>query len=138
MSSVAPQSLLFQPIRLGDVELNHRVVLPPLTRFRADKFHVPLDMTVEYYKQRASVPGTLLIAEAAIVAPEAGGIAHMPGIYNDKQIEAWRKVRFVTLRFEHAPSDCEHQGDGRCPWEGVAHLPANRGDGPRRSGFGAP
>ena len=30
-------SKLFQPIQIGDIKLHHRVVLAPLTRFRADE-----------------------------------------------------------------------------------------------------
>ncbi len=62
----ASASRLFQPIRLGNSELSHRVVFAPLSRFRADKAHVPTDLQVEYYAQRASVPGTLLITEGNV------------------------------------------------------------------------
>ena len=89
---------LFRPIQVGDMKLKHRVVLAPLTRFRANRQHVHTDLAVEYYKQRASVPGTLLIAEATDIAAPAGGMAHVPGIYNDAQIAAWKKV---MLGFPH-------------------------------------
>lgn len=32
---------LFSPLQLGDITLQHRVVLAPLTRYRADIQHVP-------------------------------------------------------------------------------------------------
>ena len=92
MSSTAVPAL-FQPIQVGDITLGHRVVLAPLTRFRADKANVHTDMGLEYYQQRASVPGTLLISEATFISPKAGGMFHVPGIWNDEQIAAWRKVR---------------------------------------------
>ncbi|KAH6682823.1 NADPH dehydrogenase [Halenospora varia] len=85
-------SALFSPIRIGNNELKHRVVMAPLTRYRADKEHVPLDMVAEYYAQRASVPGTLLISEATFISAEAGGFSCAPGIYNTAQINAWKKV----------------------------------------------
>lgn len=66
--------------------------MAPLTRYRADENHVPLDMVAEYYAQRASVPGTLLITEATFISPEAGGFSCAPGIYNDAQIKAWKRV----------------------------------------------
>lgn len=83
---------LSSPIRIGNSELKHRVVMAPLTRYRADESHVPLDMVVEYYAQRASVPGTLIVTEATFIAPEAGGFSCAPGIYNDAQVQAWRNV----------------------------------------------
>ena len=67
-------SKLFQPIRVGNLNLSHRVVLAPLTRFRADDAHVPTDIMVDFYAQRASVPGTLLISEATFIAAKAGGM----------------------------------------------------------------
>ncbi|KAL5505025.1 hypothetical protein ACEPAH_7688 [Sanghuangporus vaninii] len=85
-------SKLFQPIRIGNLDLAHRVVLAPLTRFHADDAHVPTDLMVEHYAQRASVPGTLLIAEATPVAAKAGGLANLPGIWSDAQIEGWTKI----------------------------------------------
>ena len=87
-------SKLFKPLKLGDIQLKNRVAMAPLTRFRADENHVPLPMVAEYYAQRASVPGTLLITEATVIAPFAGMMTpHMPGIWSEEQIAAWKRVR---------------------------------------------
>jgi NADPH2 dehydrogenase len=50
-------------------------------------------MMKEYYTQRASTPGTLLITEATFIAARAGGQANVPGIWSEEQIAAWREVR---------------------------------------------
>ena len=84
---------LFQLIKVGDITLAHRVVLAPQTRYRADAAHVHTDLGVKFYEQRASVPGTLLITEATYISPQASGQPHAPGIWNDAQIAAWKKVR---------------------------------------------
>lgn len=83
---------LFQPIRVGDLQLSHRIVLPPMTRLRASAQHVPTDLMVEYYQQRASVPGTLLITEGTFPSAQAGGVINVPGIWNKEQIAGWKKV----------------------------------------------
>ncbi|GKT92136.1 LOW QUALITY PROTEIN: NADH:flavin oxidoreductase/NADH oxidase family protein [Colletotrichum tofieldiae] len=62
-------SKLFQPLKVGQAQLSHRVVMAPLTRFRFDADHIPLDIALEYYTQRAAVPGTLIIAEAVLISP---------------------------------------------------------------------
>jgi NADPH2 dehydrogenase len=85
-------SKLFQPLKVGNVELSNRIVMAPLTRYRADENHVPLPFVAEYYAQRASYPGTLLVTEATFIAPQAGGYSHVPGIWSKAQIEGWRKV----------------------------------------------
>ncbi|KAH9945535.1 hypothetical protein B0H21DRAFT_433075 [Amylocystis lapponica] len=83
---------VFQPIKVGTVDLAHRVVLAPLTRYRADRAHVHSELAIEYYAQRASTPGTLLISEAVLISPQAGGYAYVPGIWNDAQIAAWKRI----------------------------------------------
>lgn len=85
---------LFKPLKVGNIELSQRNVLAPLTRFRADKNQVPTDLVVEHYRQRAAaIPGTLLIAEATYVSKKAGFYSPTtPGIFNDAQIEGWKKV----------------------------------------------
>ena len=85
---------LFQPVKVGELTLAHRIVLAPLTRFRHTKTdHVALPIVKEYYAQRASTPGTLLISEATLISPEAGGYIHAPGIWSDEQISKWKEVR---------------------------------------------
>jgi NADPH2 dehydrogenase len=83
---------LFHPIRVGNVALTHRVVLAPLTRFRNSTNHVPNDLVVEYYKQRAGNGGGLLITEATFINPMAGAYPGAPGIFSQEQIEGWKKV----------------------------------------------
>jgi len=83
---------LFTPLTVGSLPLSHRVIMAPLTRFRASDAHVHGDLAVEYYSQRASVPGTLLITEGTFISPRASGYPNVPGIYNPTQIEAWKKV----------------------------------------------
>ena len=95
----ASSSKLFQPLKVGDITLQHRVVMAPLTRFRADEEHVHGQIGIDYYSQRASTPGTLLITEATVIAPEAGQYSTVPGIYTDDQIAAWKKVRSAVSDF---------------------------------------
>ncbi|KAI6249467.1 Chanoclavine-I aldehyde reductase fgaOx3 [Erysiphe necator] len=85
-------SNLFKPLQIGNLKLQNRLVMAPLTRFRADAKHVPLPFVSEYYVQRSSSPGTLLISEATIIAPEAGGYDNVPGIWSKDQIDSWKNV----------------------------------------------
>ena len=70
------------------VPANHRVVLAPLTRMRAEKdSFAPRPLNAEYYAQRAT-PGGLLIAEASPVAATARGNPGTPGIYSRRRSRA--------------------------------------------------
>jgi N-ethylmaleimide reductase len=83
---------LFSPLTVGPYRLNHRLVMAPLTRMRAEKLSLaPRPLNAEYYRQRAT-PGGLIIAEASPVTPTGHGNPGTPGIYSDAQIKGWRGV----------------------------------------------
>jgi N-ethylmaleimide reductase len=83
---------LFSPVKIGPYQLQHRVVMAPLTRMRAEKPSLaPRPLTAEYYAQRAT-PGGLIVAEASPVTGTGFGNPGVPGIYTEQQIAGWRKV----------------------------------------------
>jgi NADPH2 dehydrogenase len=96
----SPVSTLFQPLRVGAMNLQHRVVMAPLTRFRANKDHVHGELAKTYYSQRSSVPGTLIITEATFIAPQAGGYTNAPGVWSDAQIAGWKQVSRTWHAFQ--------------------------------------
>ncbi|MBC8287845.1 MAG: alkene reductase [Nitrospinae bacterium] len=81
---------LLSSFQLGDMKLNNRVVLAPLTRSRAGAERMPNDLMTEYYSQRSSAG--LLITEATVVSEQGIGWLNSPGIYSNEQGEAWKKV----------------------------------------------
>ena len=81
---------LFDPLRVGNIELDNRIVMAPMTRSRADDEGVQPSYAAEYYSQRASAG--LIITEATNVSPMAKGYVRTPGIYTNAQIESWRNV----------------------------------------------
>ncbi len=86
-------SKLFTPIRVGNITLENRIAMAPLTRFRAnDDDHVPLPFVKDYYSQRSIVPGTLLVTEGVFIAAKAGGYNNAPGIWSEAQIDAWKVI----------------------------------------------
>src|SRR5664279_1964927 len=83
---------LFSPLQIGPYRLQHRVVMAPLTRMRAERSSfAPRQLNAEYYRQRAT-PGGLIIAEASPVMATGRGNAGTPGIYSEQQIKGWRAV----------------------------------------------
>ncbi|KAJ3551584.1 hypothetical protein NM688_g4618 [Phlebia brevispora] len=86
------RSKLFTPIQVGRLSLKHRVVLAPVTRMRVRAAHIPAEIVAEYYAQRASVPGTLLITETTLITPQASGATFVAGIWSDAQVEAWKSI----------------------------------------------
>ena len=84
--------LLFSPLQVGPYRLQHRVVMAPLTRMRAERSSfAPRALNAEYYGQRAT-PGGLIIAEASPIMATGRGNPATPGIYSEEQIRGWRGV----------------------------------------------
>jgi N-ethylmaleimide reductase len=81
---------LFDPLRVGQIELDNRIVMAPMTRSRANDEGVQPAYAAEYYRQRASAG--LIITEATNISPMAKGYIRTPGIYTNTQIESWRPV----------------------------------------------
>jgi len=99
---------LFQPIVLGALRLPHRIIMPALTRMRADAWGVPGPLASKYYAQRATA--ALIITEATAISALAHGYPAMPGIYSPAQIAAWRSV-----------TDAVHENGGRIALQIVHH-----------------
>jgi N-ethylmaleimide reductase len=82
---------LFDPIKVGSLELPNRIIMAPLTRSRAvGAGRVPNALMAEYYAQRASAG--LILSEATSVTPMGVGYADTPGIWSDEQVAGWKQV----------------------------------------------
>ena len=81
---------LFDPIQLGDIAANNRVLMSPLTRGRSTNEHVPTDIMIDYYRQRAGAG--VIITEGTGVSRLGMGWPNAPGLWTDSQVEAWKPV----------------------------------------------
>lgn len=82
--------LLFEPLKLGRLELSNRIVMAPMTRSRAGADDEPTDMVVEYYRQRATAG--LIVSEGIYPSFDGKGYCRTPGLVTATQVKAWRKV----------------------------------------------
>ncbi|MFF8992376.1 alkene reductase [Streptomyces sp. NPDC014983] len=90
MTNTAAESSLFEPARVGRLDLPNRLVMAPLTRNRAAADGVPGPIMATYYTQRASAG--LIIAEAT--TPNAVGQTYpgIPAIHGRDHVAGWRRV----------------------------------------------
>jgi N-ethylmaleimide reductase len=77
------------PYTKGNFSLKNHIVMAPMTRSRAID-NVPNDLMAEYYGQRSGAG--LIVTEGTAPAPEALGYPRIPGIFNESQIEGWKKT----------------------------------------------
>jgi len=92
-------STLFTPTELGGFSLKNRIVMAPLTRSRAIG-NLPNALMTQYYSLRAEAG--LIITEGTSPSPNGLGYARIPGLFNEEQVEGWRRV-----------TDGVHQAGGR-------------------------
>src|SRR5215207_8807648 len=91
---------LFDPLRIGGLELPNRIVMAPLTRARAGCDGVSNALMAQYYAQRASAG--LIISEATGISREGLGWPDAPGLWSDTQVAGWKLV-----------TDAVHRAGGR-------------------------
>ena len=85
-----PMPTLFDPVRIGALQLRNRIVMAPLTRMRAFDGRSPGPMQARHYAQRASAG--LIIAEATSVSPQGVGYPNTPGLWSETQVAGWTEV----------------------------------------------
>lgn len=83
---------LFTPVSLGNLALNNRIAMAPMTRTYSPG-NVPNDLVVEYYKRRAEGGVGLIITEGTCVGHKAAsGYDNVPFIAGEKPLAGWKKV----------------------------------------------
>src|SRR6187401_1089432 len=88
---------LFDPLKLGALQLSNRIIMAPLTRSRATPdTRVPTKLQEEYYVQRASAG--LIISEATSVSPMGVGYPDTPGIWSPEQVAGWKLITNAVHR----------------------------------------
>jgi N-ethylmaleimide reductase len=86
------QKKLLTSVQLGPITLKHRVVMPPMSRLRAQPgTGIPSELMLDYYSQRAS-DGGLIITEATAISASARGYYHAPGLYTGEHVAGWRRI----------------------------------------------
>nr|MBO2509318.1 12-oxophytodienoate reductase [Gammaproteobacteria bacterium] len=83
---------LFEPFRLGGLELPSRVVMAPMTRSFSPG-GVPNAQVVEYYRRRAAAGVGLIVTEGTTIDhPAANGYPNVPRFHGEDALAGWRRV----------------------------------------------
>ena len=94
-------STLFEPCTLRGVTVPNRVWMPPMCQYSAapegPATGAPGDWHFAHYAARAAGGTGLIVVEATAVSPEGRISPYDLGIWNDTQVEAFRRItRFLT------------------------------------------
>ncbi|MEU3510274.1 NADH:flavin oxidoreductase/NADH oxidase [Streptomyces longwoodensis] len=128
-------SALFAPWTLRDVTIPNRVWMPPMCQYSAAPegpgTGVPTDWHLAHYGARATGGTGLIIAEATAVSPEGRISPYDLGLWNDAQVEGFRRItRFLTEQGAVPAVQLAHAGRKASTdrtWEGGAPLAPEEG-----------
>ncbi|MDP9851778.1 alkene reductase [Corynebacterium lowii] len=81
---------LFEPFKIGRYTLNNRITMAALTRQRAGRSGVPVEMHAEYYAQRASAG--LVVTEGTFPAVSSRAFPGQAGVETQEQQDGWTRV----------------------------------------------
>ena len=126
---------LFDSLKLGDITLNNRIVMAPLTRMRSKQpGNIPYSLNAEYYGQRATAG--LIITEATQISQQGQGYPATPGIHSPEQVAGWQEVTkavhekggkiFLQLWHVGRISHSSHQPGGALPVAPSAIKPSGK------------
>lgn len=118
-------ALLLRPMALRGVTARNRIVVSPMSQYAAVDA-APTDWHLVHLGKFAMGGAGIVFVEETAVEERARKTYHCPGIYNDAQVKAWRRITDF-LREQGALSAIQLGHAGRkvatkAPWEGFAPL----------------
>ncbi len=87
---------LFEPAKIGKMEIKNRLVLAPMNTYSCEDGFVT-ERTIDYYALRAKGGVGFIIAQASSVIPQSLG--HNLGLYDDKFIPKVRELPTVVHKY---------------------------------------
>ncbi|MGW1597525.1 NADH:flavin oxidoreductase/NADH oxidase [Streptomyces sp. NPDC002343] len=123
-------SALFEPLTLREVTIPNRVWMAPMCQYSAEPegplAGAPHDWHFAHYAARAAGGTGLIVVEATAVAPEGRISPYDLGLWNDTQVEAFRRItRFLTAQGTVPAVQLGHGGrkaSTERPWKGGAPI----------------
>ncbi|MFJ2926944.1 NADH:flavin oxidoreductase/NADH oxidase [Streptomyces massasporeus] len=121
---------LFEPYTLRELTIPNRVWMPPMCQYSAapqgPETGVPTDWHFAHYAARATGGTGLIIVEATAVSAQGRISPYDLGIWNDAQVEAFRRItRFLTAQGTVPAIQLAHAGRKAStdrPWKGGAPV----------------
>ena len=131
--AATPPPPMFTPLTVRGLTLKNRVMVSPMAQYSCVD-GVPGDFHLVHLGSRALGGAAMVMAEMTCITPEGRITPGCPGIWNDEQKAAWKRI----ADWIHANSDCKfamqigHAGakaSTRLAWDGT-DLPLASGNWP--------
>lgn len=132
-SGVDARPPMFTPISVRGVTLKNRVICSPMATYMAED-GLPNDFHLVHLSSRAMGGAAMVVTEMTCVSPDARITPGCPGMWNEKQKDAWKRV----VDFVHAHTDAKigfqlghagRKGSTRMGWDAI-DQPLDSGNWP--------
>ena len=115
---------MFQPFRLGELELVNRVVVSPMDMYVAQDDGVPTDFHFTHLGGKALGGPGLVMTEMVCVSPQGRITPGCTGLWNDEQQRAWARIpAFIhtetTAKVGIQLGHSGRKGSTKLMWEGI-------------------
>ena len=128
-----PVPPMFTPFHVRGLTLKNRVIVSPMAMYMAER-GVPTDFHLVHLGARAMGGAAMVVTEMTCVSPEGRITPSCPGLWNEEQQNAWKRI----VDFVHGNTDAKialqlghsgRKGSTRRGWEGI-DLPLESGNWP--------
>jgi 2,4-dienoyl-CoA reductase-like NADH-dependent reductase (Old Yellow Enzyme family) len=124
---------LFQPLKIGQIELENRIVIAPMCQYSAEDGSAS-DWHMIHLGHLALSGAALLIVEATAVLEEGRITPTDLGLYSDANEAALARVLAVVransrIRIGMQLGHAGRKASSRAPWDGGQQIPADDADG---------
>jgi len=123
-------SVLFSPIKIRELEFKNRVAVSPMCQY-SSKEGMPTDWHFVHLGSRAVGGAALVIMEATAVSPEGRISPDDAGIWDEKHVEAYKKITFFISSQNSIPGiQLAHAGrkaSTYTPWKGKGEVDIKNG-----------
>lgn len=115
---------MFQPFRLGELELANRVVVSPMDMYVSPGDGMPVDFHLIHLGGKALGGAGLVMTEMVCVSPTGRITPGCTGIWNQEQTEGWRRVVQAVHGLSAAKIGLQvghsgRKGSTKLMWEGI-------------------
>ena len=115
---------MFQPFRLGELELANRVVVSPMDMYVAKGDGVPTDFHFTHLGGKALGGAGLVMTEMVCVSEQGRITPGCTGIWDDAQQQAWARITGFVHRDSQAKIGLQlghsgRKGSTKLMWEGI-------------------
>ena len=116
---------LFSPLRIRGIELKNRIAVSPMCQYSSYN-GIPTEWHLIHLGSRAVGGAALIIQEATAVSPEGRISPDDAGIWNDIQMEAYKRITAFIISQNCVPgiqlAHAGRKGSTYSPWKGTGEV----------------